>query len=153
MKCLLLYLCLIGLPLVAQAADVMTAQVQTDQGVQRLTLELAQTSEERQRGLMYRQSMPKDHGMWFDLGYEQRASMWMKNTYIPLDILFLNKHQVIMYIEEHTKPHSLERITSPTPVRYVLEINAGSAKAFGLKPGQRFQLLQNREIGEKIRAE
>jgi uncharacterized membrane protein (UPF0127 family) len=84
---------------------------------------------------MYRPSMPNDTGMLFDFGIEQRVSMWMKNTLIPLDMLFIDVHGKIVNIAERTVPHSLASIPAVKPVRFVLELNGGTASRLGIRPG------------------
>jgi uncharacterized membrane protein (UPF0127 family) len=98
-------------------------------------VELANTPESRNKGLMYRPSMPNDTGMLFDFGIEQRVSMWMKNTLIPLDMLFIDVHGKIVNIAERTVPHSLASIPAVKPVRFVLELNGGTASRLGIRPG------------------
>jgi uncharacterized membrane protein (UPF0127 family) len=98
-------------------------------------VELANTPESRNQGLMHRRSMSSDAGMLFDFGIENRVSMWMKNTLIPLDMLFIDAQGKIVNIAERTIPHSLESIPANKPVRFVLELNGGSASRLGIKPG------------------
>jgi uncharacterized membrane protein (UPF0127 family) len=104
-------------------------------------VELALTPDQRSQGLMYRREMAKDGGMLFDFGPDYgRASMWMKNTFIPLDMLFIKSDGRIESIAERTTPHSLEAISSRGPVRYVLELNGGTAARLGIGPGDRIEL-------------
>lgn len=104
-------------------------------------VELATTPDQRSQGLMYRRDMAKDAGMLFDFGPRYgRASMWMKNTYIPLDMLFIKPDGEIESIAERTTPHSLEAISSRGRVRYVLELNGGTAARLGIGPGDRVEL-------------
>lgn len=99
-------------------------------------VELALTPPQRQQGLMFRRKMAKDAGMLFDMGKrEQRASMWMKNTFIPLDMLFIAGDGRIESIAERTVPQSLESVSSRGPVRGVLELNGGTVSRLGIKPG------------------
>lgn len=114
----------------------------TGSGPQNFNVELAVTPEQRMRGLMFRKELAPDAGMLFDFGSESdRASMWMKNTYIPLDMLFIKADGEIESIAERTIPHSLEPISSRGPVRYVLEVNGGTSARLGIKPGDRMKLL------------
>jgi uncharacterized membrane protein (UPF0127 family) len=100
------------------------------------TVELAVTPQQLGQGLMYRRSMASDAGMLFDFSRRGgRASMWMKNTYIPLDMLFIRADGEIESIAERTVPHSLETISSKGPVRGVLELNGGTAARLGIEPG------------------
>jgi hypothetical protein len=99
------------------------------------TVELADEPKERRRGLMFRRSMEADHGMLFRHDRLQRSAMWMKNTYIPLDILFIQQDGVIVNIVRDTKPKSLTQITSKGRVLGVLELNAGITERLGIKPG------------------
>jgi len=101
------------------------------------TVELARNSAERATGLMFRTEMPADHGMLFDYAREQPVSMWMKNTFIPLDMLFIRADGRIANIAEWTKPRSLDEVASAGPVKAVLELNGGTAARLGLKPGDR----------------
>lgn len=110
--------------------------IQTDSGAVSFKLELAVTPDQTARGLMFRRSMPKQQGMLFFFGEERLVQMWMKNTYIPLDMVFLNSAGRIVHVHKGAVPHSLDVISSQVPARFVLEVNAGEAQQFGLKPGQ-----------------
>ena len=113
----------------------------TADGRHEFTVELALTTAQHQQGLMFRREMAPDAGMLFDFGPRpRRASMWMKNTYIPLDMLFIKADGQIDSIAERTTPHSLEAISSRGMVRYVLEINGGTAARLGIAPGDRVEL-------------
>jgi len=100
-------------------------------------IEVADDNQERARGLMFRRKMASDQGMLFDFGAERQVSMWMKNTYIPLDMLFIRADGVIVTIAENTEPHSLKLIHSRVPVLAVLELNGGTAARVGIKKGDR----------------
>jgi len=101
-----------------------------------LKAQMAVTKEELSEGLMFRQSLPENEGMLFDLQKMMIPSMWMKNTLIPLDMLFIDDKGIIVYIKENTVPYSEELIVPTTPCRYVLEINAGLSEKYGIKIGQ-----------------
>lgn len=100
-------------------------------------VELAVRREQFGRGLMFRREMAKDAGMLFVLRRPQTINMWMKNTYLPLDMLFLNSEGKIVKIAERTVPLSTELIPSTRPVKGVLEVNAGTAERLGLAVGDR----------------
>lgn len=104
------------------------------------TVEIMRTPEERSIGLMHRQQLDAKHGMLFDFGGAVIARMWMKNTYIPLDMLFIREDGAIANIAFDTVPHSTEVISSEGDVRYVLEINAGISKRLGIKAGDHVDL-------------
>ena len=90
-----------------------------------VTIEIADTDTKREQGLMYRQSLGVNSGMLFIFDESAPHPFWMKNTYISLDILFINANKEIIYIEENTTPLSEELITSSDNSLYVLELNAG----------------------------
>ena len=90
-------------------------------------VEVAKTDEEQAMGLMNRLDLKNNNGMLFLFDNEKKASFWMKNTFIPLDIIFINKYGSINRIYKNTKPKSLKRIKSKGKVLAVLEINAGEA--------------------------
>ncbi|MEK0081805.1 DUF192 domain-containing protein [Benzoatithermus flavus] len=124
----------------AAAASAETAGelfIETAKGPRRFTVELADTPETRAKGLMFRESMPVDHGMLFDFGTEQPVAFWMRNTPLPLDMLFIDAHGVVVGIARDTTPYSEEPIPSGRPVRAVLEVNAGTAERLGIVPGAR----------------
>ena len=100
-------------------------------------VELALTGRQRMQGLMYRPKLAPGAGMLFDYGRETPVTMWMKNTMVPLDMLFIAADGVIVNIAERTVPGSLTQIPSDGPVRAVLEINAGATARLGIKPGDR----------------
>ncbi len=104
-------------------------------GAQTYTLEIANTKVSRERGLMERDAMPDGHGMIFVFDRERPLNFWMKNTRIPLDILYLDNSGQIVSI--HTmKPYDTRtETTSARPAKYAIELNAGQANRAGVKPG------------------
>jgi uncharacterized protein len=100
-------------------------------------VEVAETGDQRAQGLMFRRQMAADAGMLFLFGGSQVRAMWMKNTLIPLDMLFIDETGKIVRIEERTVPHSERAIASGGPVSAVLELNAGTASRLMIKPGDR----------------
>jgi uncharacterized membrane protein (UPF0127 family) len=106
-------------------------------GPRKFTVELAATPAQMEQGLMFRQSMAPDAGMLFDFKTPSMASMWMKNTVIPLDMLFIDAQGRIVNIAERTVPGSLDPVGAAAPVRAVLELNGGTAARLGIRPGDR----------------
>ena len=100
-------------------------------------VELADTGEERAIGLMFRRDLGPDRGMLFDYRRTQPVAMWMKNTYLPLDMLFIADDGRVVTIGEDSVPGSLDTIASAGPVRAVLEINAGTVARLGIAPADR----------------
>jgi len=121
----------------ASAAGLQTIDIDiaTAGGIRRFSVELAKTGRDLDRGLMGRKSLPDGQGMLFDFGAEKRIEMWMENTFIPLDMIFIGADGRIRRIAENTKPLSKRLIASGGRVRAVLEINAGTAKALGIASG------------------
>jgi uncharacterized membrane protein (UPF0127 family) len=107
-------------------------------------VELAATEKERQVGLMYRRKLARDAGMLFDYLTPQPVAMWMKNTYIPLDMLFIAADGRVVNIAKRTVPHSLASIASAGRVRAVLELSAGTTDRLDIKPGD---LVRHRVFG------
>lgn len=106
-------------------------------GKYRFDVEIAETYPQMTQGLMFRKSMPDDAGMLFLHRRDQVATMWMKNTLIPLDMLFIDRDGRIVGIHEHAKPLSLDTIAAPGPVRAVLELNGGISARLGIREGDR----------------
>jgi hypothetical protein len=100
-------------------------------------VEVARNDAQRARGLMFRQSMPQDQGMLFDFERDQMVTMWMKNTYLSLDMVFIFADGRVHRIETRTEPESEKMVSSGVPVRAVLELNANVTNRLGLKPGDR----------------
>jgi len=98
-------------------------------------IEVADTDSSRQRGLMFRMEMPSNRGMLLDFGAPEKVSIWMKNTFIPLDIIYVDAAGIITQIVEHAEPQSTSLMNSYTRVRAVLEVNAGQAAYHGFKAG------------------
>jgi hypothetical protein len=101
----------------------------------RFMVEVMRTPETRARGLMFRQFLPADRGMLFDFEREEPVSMWMRNTYIPLDMLFIRADGVVHRVHERAQPLDETSIPSGGPVRYVLEVNAGVVPRLGITAG------------------
>ncbi len=121
----------------AAAAPLDDLRIDSGTGFHAFKVEVMRTPPERARGLMHRKNLARDHGMLFDFGGEVRAQMWMKNTFIPLDMLFIKSDGTISNIAHDTVPHSTEVLSSREHVRYVLEINAGLSEQLGIEPGDK----------------
>ena len=114
-----------------------TLSVLTSAGTVAIDIEVADTPEQKAKGLMFRRSMPERAGMLFPYDRVEEITMWMRNTYIPLDMVFIRKDGVIHRIEEMTQPLSEEIVASKGGVTAVLELNGGAARRLGIKPGDR----------------
>ncbi len=121
----------------ARAASFQPLEIVTKSGVQFFSVEMATTEEEKTTGLMYRKELPDGKGMLFDFSPEQQVSMWMKNTYISLDMIFIRADGRILRIAENTEPQSTSIISSGGLAKGVLEVIAGTAKKYGIRPGDR----------------
>lgn len=124
-------------PEVSQAQVPGELVIESPDAAHRFTVELAATPEARSRGLMFRERMDPDHGMLFDFQTEQNVAFWMKNTPLPLDILFIDGTGKVVRIAADTVPFSEAPIPSRTPIRAVLELNAGTAARLDIAPGAR----------------
>lgn len=98
-------------------------------------VEVARTPSQQGVGLMFRRSLPADRGMLFIYPYQSIVKMWMKDTYIPLDMVFINSKGIVKKIVERTVPFSLNVISSGEAVKAVLELNGGTSNRIGLKRG------------------
>lgn len=114
-----------------------TLTLETAAGPKVITIEVADTGEEKARGLMFRTSLPDTSGMLFPYPQPQELSMWMKNTFIPLDMVFIKSDGTVHRIEMRTEPMSERVIGSKGDVTAVLELAGGAAGRLGLKPGDK----------------
>ncbi|MGH6915784.1 MAG: DUF192 domain-containing protein [Geminicoccales bacterium] len=114
-----------------------TAPLTIDSGGDRFEfqVEVATTPEQRRRGLMFRETLEDDHGMLFDFERSAPVTMWMRNTYVSLDMLFIDADGRIHRIVTDTQPLSDAAIGSGRPVRAVLELRAGMTAELGIEPG------------------
>jgi uncharacterized membrane protein (UPF0127 family) len=118
-------------------ADQARVVIETASGPRAFTVEIADDPQERARGLMHRRELARDAGMLFVYDSPQQATFWMKNTPLPLDILFADEAGVIISIARQTTPFSLKNIPSGGAVRGVLEINGGLSDELGVAEGDR----------------
>ncbi len=125
----------------AQLVDFATSQltIETRRGAFAFEVELAITPAERQQGLMYRKTLAADRGMLFDFGKASPVSMWMRNTYLSLDMVFIRDSGEVARIAAATEPMSETIIPSGEPVRAVLELPAGTSQRLDLQPGDRIR--------------
>ena len=121
----------------AFAAGSGTLVLKTDSGDHNFAIEIATTDQERALGLMFRRSLPENAGMLFLYDRAQPATMWMKNTLIPLDMVFISADGKVHRIEENAEPFSTTLIPSEGPILGVLELNGGEAAKIGLKRGDK----------------
>jgi uncharacterized protein len=121
----------------ARAAGTETIEIVGASGVHPFSVEMAANDADRERGLMYRKSLPEGHGMLFDFGYPQSTAFWMHNTYIPLDIIFIAPDGHIIRIAENAKPMNDSLIPSGGLVRGVLELIGGTSRKLGIKAGDK----------------
>jgi len=121
----------------ARSAEQQILEIASKTGVHVFSVELAVTDEERARGLMHRRSVPESYGMLFDFKRDQEITMWMRNTYVSLDMIFIQSDGRIRRIAANTETESDKIISSGGQVRAVLEVVAGTAKKLGIEPGDR----------------
>ena len=106
-------------------------------------VKLAVTPEEQSRGLMFTKDMAPDSGMLFINRGDEMRFFWMKNTYIPLDILFINSRNEVKHVHYGAKPFDETAIHSQYPVQYVLEVNSGRVKKCKIRQGSKMSIIQN----------
>jgi uncharacterized protein len=106
-------------------------------GNHRFTVELAETPGQQEQGLMFRRALAPDAGMLFDFKQPTMATMWMRNTLIPLDMLFVDQQGLIVNIAQRAVPQSDQTIAAAAPVRAVIELNGGTTERLGIEPGDR----------------
>jgi len=128
-----------------------TVVVHGARGPARVRVELALTSDQRARGLMWRDRLDQDAGMLFVFPETSQLSFWMKNTPRPLDIIYIDAGGRVVSIAEKTTPYSEAPLPSAGPAQYVLEVNAGFAREHGVGPGTRIELPEG--ISPKLATE
>ena len=116
-----------------------TLKLLTAQGTHVIDVEIAETPEEKAQGLMFRTRLDDKNGMLFFYETPQEVTMWMRNTYIPLDMVFIRANGAVHRIEAHTVPLSEDIIASRGDVTACLELAGGAAERLGLKPGDRIE--------------
>lgn len=123
----------------AHFPDLRQAEIRavTASGAHRFTVWIAADDKAREKGLMFVRELPPDRGMLFVFDYPQEVAFWMKDTYLPLDLVFIDRSGRVLNIAPNAKPLSLEPIPSEGPVVAVLEVLAGTARNIGLTPGNR----------------
>ena len=119
------------------AAELQPLEIVTKSGVRSFAVEMAVTAAELDRGLMHRTELPEGHGMLFDFKADQPLTMWMKDTPLSLDMIFIAGNGTIVRIAESTTPLSTRTIGSGAPARAVLEVIGGTARKLGIAPGDR----------------
>lgn len=138
-KFIKLFLAVILLAGCSKKNDESNLTVLTGGGEVSYKVEEAKTVPELEKGLMFRESLAPNAGMIFDLSKVEHTAMWMKNTKIPLDMIFIDGDGVISWIYENAQPESLTLIIPPFPAAAVLEINAGDVKKYGIKTGDKIE--------------
>ena len=132
---------LMALPAQAEHSFVSFAKgeltIETAQGAKKFAVELATDEAQRAQGLSYRMRLGPDAGMLFIYQHEQPMAMWMKDTILPLDMVFIGADGRIRNIQQRAVPNSLAIIPSDGPVKAALELNAGTVERLGIKPGDR----------------
>lgn len=135
---LLLAACLLSSCVVAAGQATVTL-IGGDEPLQ-FQVELADTPDSRARGLMHRKELAEDAGMLFIFDYPAEVGFWMRNTLIPLDMLFIDERGRIVHIHHRAQPHDERMISSRYPITHVLEINGGLAESLGIEVGHRIEL-------------
>lgn len=98
-------------------------------------VEVVKTPEQKEKGLMFREALKENEGMLFIFEDEDKYSFWMKNTRIPLDIIWISACRKVVYVSKNNQPQDISPVVPPVKARYVLEINAGLSEKFGIKSG------------------
>lgn len=117
--------------------DLVLLKITTADGVRTFAVEVARTVEQQRIGMMFRRSVAGNRGMLFPYSDPQPVAFWMKDTLIPLDIIFIRPDRTVARIEDNAEPQSLEPIPSYEPIVAVLEIGGGRAAQLGIRPGDR----------------
>lgn len=140
---LAIFFCAPSLASAACAVD--RVDLRGDWGQARFSVEVADDASERSQGLMHRESMPRSAGMLFVYEHPQRVAFWMRNTLIPLDMIFLDQTGTVMRVHENAIPLDETAIPGGDNIQYVLEINGGLTTLFGIEEGTE---LRHPSIGE-----
>ncbi len=111
--------------------------------ITKIDIEIANTDETRTRGLMYRSKMEENQGMLFIFPKDDYQSFWMKDTVIPLDMIFVNSRKEIVTIHKNTVPYSLKSYPSDKPAKYVIEVNAGFTDKYNIEVGDKIVWRRN----------
>lgn len=131
-------------PAFVDMGDLTITDAATGEELAALDIEIAATEDRRQMGLMYRKSMAEYNGMLFLMETTEPQSFWMRNTYIPLDIIYVGEDRRIVSIAENTTPQNLDPIPSGAPARYVLEVNGGFCRKKGIEVGDQLDWEESR---------
>jgi len=115
------------------------AVLHTAKGDYNFTIEIADTDQTRAKGLMFRQELAPDAGMLFDFHEERPVAFWMRNTFIPLDMIFIAADGTVRNVHVNARPQDPTSIPSEGPVQFVLEIPGGRSVELGVKPGDRLE--------------
>ena len=126
-----------AVPLRASAEGVEPLSITSSSGSHAWLVEVMRTPADRERGLMFRRHLPQDRGMLFDFGTTEPVMMWMQNTYLPLDMVFIKADGRVLSVAENAEPMSERIIASGGPVLGVLELNAGTVAKLGIRPGDK----------------
>jgi uncharacterized protein len=130
---------ILGISTAGRADDLQTLKIVTASGTHRFEVEVAVDDESRERGLMNRRYLPRDRGMLFEFPREAPVSFWMKNTYIPLDMIFISRSGLVTNVVANAEPLSERVIPSGPACSAVLELNGGAAAAIGVRIGDKVE--------------
>lgn len=133
----------------ALANPMATVTIHGTEQQHRFAVEVVATPESRSQGLMYRTELAANAGMLFVFERPAEVAFWMRNTYLPLDLIFIDRHGSIVRIHPQAKPHDDTLIASGQPVTHVLEINGGLAAELGIETGQRMKLSWPAPVGSE----
>jgi uncharacterized membrane protein (UPF0127 family) len=127
----------VAVPRATHSQELQRIEIAGKSGRHSFEVEIAANDAQRSRGLMFRRELPEGRGMLFDFQQEQEVGFWMRNTYIPLDMIFIRADGTIRRIAANTEPLSERTVPSGGPVRYVLEVIGGTARKLGIEPGDK----------------
>lgn len=122
-----------------EPAPLLPLTIRTSAGTHRFDVEVALTSAQQEQGLMFRKALAPGSGMLFPMEPPRTASFWMKNTLIPLDMLFIHTDGTIAFLKAEAQPYSREPVSAGVPVAAVLELAGGRAAELGIREGDRVQ--------------
>ena len=134
---LLLIIITVFFPKLSFSKEYTNLTVLTSQNKANFLVEIAKNLKERKKGLMNRTTLHREAGMLFVFSKERNISIWMKNTYFPLDIIFISKNKIIKKIIESAKPLEEKIYSSDSPARYALEVNAGVVREYNIEIGNK----------------